>query len=353
MKRPTMVDIARRAGVTKSAVSFALNGRPGVSEATRARVLAIADELGWQPNSAARALSDGKAGAFGLVVDRPARSLGIEPFFMQLLSGIQSELSEDGTSLLFTVAAGVEAETAAYRTWWAQRKVDGVFLVDMRVDDPRVRALEELRLPAVVIGSPGAAGSLPTVWSDDAAGVRTAVTHLADLGHRSIAHVTGPADLRHSVTRAEAFTAATAERGVTGRNVEADYSGEQGFAVTRALLEGDERPTAILYDNDVMAVSGLSAAQSLGVRVPDELSLVAWDDSPLCELVHPGLTALRRDIAAYGALAARHLRDVASGRTVEHRRIPDATLTVRDSTAAPTPDDTAVFSKALGRKPRR
>ncbi|GAA2403542.1 LacI family DNA-binding transcriptional regulator [Streptomyces glaucosporus] len=336
-----MVDIARRAGVTKSAVSFALNGRPGVSEATRARVLAIADELGWQPNSAARALSDGRAGAFGLVVDRPARSLGAEPFFMQLVSGIQDELSGDGVSLLFTVVSGAGVETAAYRAWWAQRKVDGVFLVDLRVDDPRVRALEEMRMPAVVIGSPADSGSLPAVWSDEAAGVRAAVAHLADLGHRSIAHVTGPAGLRHSVIRAEAFTAAVAERGVTGWNVEADYSGEQGFAVTRALLEGAERPTAILYDNDVMAVSGLSAAQSLGVRVPEDVSLVAWDDSPLCELVRPALTALRRDIAAYGALAARQLRDAAGGRAVRHRQAPDPTLIVRGSTAAPARDGAA------------
>lgn len=342
MKRPTMVDIARRAGVTKSAVSFALNGRPGVSEATRARVLAIADELGWQPNSAARALSDGRAGAFGLVVDRPARSLGIEPFFMQLVSGIQGELSGDGTSLLFTVASDAAAETATHRAWWAQRKVDGVFLVDMRLDDPRVAALEELRLPAVVIGAPVDCGGLPAVWSDEAAAVRTAVAHLADLGHRSIAHVTGPAVLRHTLIRAEAFTAATAERGLTGRNVEADYSGEQGFAATRALLEGGERPTAIVYDNDVMAVSGLSAAQSLGVRVPDDLSLVAWDDSPLCELVRPALTALRRDVAAYGALAARQLRDAAAGRSVEHRRAPDPALTVRASTAAPSRDTAAL-----------
>ncbi|PJE95286.1 LacI family transcriptional regulator [Streptomyces carminius] len=342
MKRPTMVDIARRAGVTKSAVSFALNGRPGVSEATRARVLAIANELGWQPNSAARALSDGRAGAFGLVVDRPARSLGIEPFFMQLVSGIQDELSGDGTSLLFTVAPDADAETATYRAWWAQRKVDGVFLVDLRVDDPRVGALEELRLPAVVIGAPVDCGGLPAVWSDDAVAVRTAVDHLADLGHRSIAHVTGPAALRHTLIRTEAFDAATAERGVTALSEEADYSGERGFAATRALLAGAERPTAILYDNDVMAVSGLSAAQSLGLRVPGDVSLVAWDDSPLCELVHPGLTALRRDIAAYGALAARQLYEAAAGRPVEHCLAPAPTLTVRHSTGAPSRDAAAL-----------
>ena len=102
MKRPTIADIAQRAGVTKAAVSFALNGQPGVSAATRERILAIAEEIGFQPNSAARALTAGRAGAFGLVIDRPARTLGIEPFFMQLISGIQADLAEHHVTLLFT-----------------------------------------------------------------------------------------------------------------------------------------------------------------------------------------------------------------------------------------------------------
>jgi len=104
VKRPTIADVAKRAGVTKAAVSFALNDQPGVSAATRERILAIAAEVGFQPSSAARALSDGRAGAFGLVIDRPARLLGIEPYFMQLLSGIQAELSGNHVTLLFTLA---------------------------------------------------------------------------------------------------------------------------------------------------------------------------------------------------------------------------------------------------------
>ena len=138
VKRPTIADIASRAGVTKAAVSFALNGQPGVSAATRERILAIASEIGFQPSSAARALSDGRAGAFGLVVDRPARTLGIESYFMQLISGIQAELSRDHIALLFTTAEDQAAEIELYRTWWAQRRVDGVFLVDLQLGDQRV-----------------------------------------------------------------------------------------------------------------------------------------------------------------------------------------------------------------------
>ncbi|MEV7086036.1 LacI family DNA-binding transcriptional regulator [Streptomyces sp. NPDC093085] len=335
MKRPTMADIAERAGVTKAAVSFALNGRPGVSEPTRRRIRAIAQELGWQPNSAARALSGGTAGAFGLVIDRPARTLGLEPFFMQLISGIQSELTADATPLLLTMAEDRTTEIALYRSWSARHRVDGVFLVDLRVDDARLPVLEQLGLPAVLIGAPDGRRTLPAVWSDDAAAVTTVVRHLAGLGHRRIARVGGPAPLRHTAIRTAAFDAALRAGGLTGGTVEADYSGEGGAAATRALLATARPPTAILYDNDVMAVSGLTAAHSLGVRVPAELSVVAWDDSALCELVDPPLTALSRDIVGYGARAARMLREAADGRTVADQEDPAPRLTPRGSVAPP------------------
>ncbi|MDT0322192.1 LacI family DNA-binding transcriptional regulator [Streptomyces millisiae] len=340
VKRPTMQDIARRAGVTKAAVSFALNGRPGVSEPTRRRILAIADELGWQPSSAARALSDGRAGSFGLVIDRPARTLGLEPFFMQLISGIQAELVRHTTPLLLTMAEDQAAEIALYRDWWARRLVDGVFVVDLQLGDARVPVLEELGMPAVVLGAPLGTGSLPAVWSDEAAAVATVVSHLRQLGHRRIARVAGPARLRHTWVRTTAFERATRGAGMAGRTVETDYSGERGAAATAELLRDAApatRPTAILYDNDVMALSGLTAARGLGLAVPADLSIVAWDDSALCELVDPPLTALSRDIRGYGAHAARRLREAAGGAPVGDLQDAAPSLTLRRSTG-PAPD---------------
>ncbi|MDT0442170.1 LacI family DNA-binding transcriptional regulator [Streptomyces johnsoniae] len=345
-----MQDIARRAGVTKAAVSFALNGRPGVSEPTRRRVLAIAHELGWQPSSAARALSDGRAGSFGLVVDRPARTLGLEPFFMQLISGIQAELVRDATPLLLTMAEDQAAEIALHRGWWARRVVDGVFLVDLRVDDARVPVLAELGMPAVVIGAPLGTGGLPAVWSDDDAAVVTAVRHLAGLGHRRLGRVSGPGRLRHTAIRTAAFERVTAELGLAGTTIEGDYSGGTGAAATRALLGAPRRPTALLYDNDVMAVSGLTAAQGLGLAVPGDVSIVAWDDSALCGLVHPSLTALSRDIAAYGAHAARRLRQAAGGGPVADLQDKAPSLTLRGSTG-PVPRRVAGTGERRGRAP--
>src|ERR1700761_5674351 len=119
MKRPTISDIAQRAGVTKPAVSFALNGRPGVSPATRERILAIAAELGFQPSSAARALTAGQAGAFGLVLGRAAREPGREQGWLELVSGLESELARHQDTLLLTLAEDESAETERYRQWWA------------------------------------------------------------------------------------------------------------------------------------------------------------------------------------------------------------------------------------------
>src|SRR4051812_41785925 len=132
MKRPTIDDIARRVGVSKGAVSFALNGRPGVSSETRRRIQAIAAELGWQPNSLARALFDGRPDVLGLVVDRPARTLGLEPFFMQLISGIEATLSAESVGLLLQMTEDPGTEITIYRKWWAQHRVAGVFVVDLR-----------------------------------------------------------------------------------------------------------------------------------------------------------------------------------------------------------------------------
>jgi DNA-binding LacI/PurR family transcriptional regulator len=331
VKRPTLADIACRAGVTKAAVSFALNGQPGVSAATRARILAIAHDLGFQPNCAARALSDGRAGAFGLVCN----FRGTESCFMQLLSGIQAELSRDHIALLFTAAENQAAEINLYRTWWAQRRVDGVFLSDLQVGDPRVATLQELRMPAVVFGTPKGAGALPAVWPDDVAATRTVVDYLAGLGHRRLAQVSGVPRYWHTRLRADALQEVAGAAGLEAVSVAGDNTGEHGAQATRDLLRSARPPTAILYDNDLMAVSGLSIAQHLGVPVPDELSIVAWDDSALCEVVHPSLTALRRDIAARGAEGARRLVRLVDGSTVGNFEEAPPVLIRRGSTGRP------------------
>jgi DNA-binding LacI/PurR family transcriptional regulator len=336
VKRPTIADVARRAGVSKGAVSYALNGQPGVSEATRQRILAIAREIGFNPSSAARALSGAAAQAVGLALCRPARTLGVEPFFMELISGVEAELSARSYALTMQVVADHDAEIDVYRRWWGERRVDGVLVCDLRVDDRRVPVLEELQLPAVVVGGPRGTGTLPPVWSDEAAALTETVEYLHALGHRRIARVGGLPELWHTAIRTQAFGEVCGRLGIgEAVTVPSDYTGEEGARVTRRLLSSARRPTAIMYDNDVMAIAGMSVAQEMGLSVPGDVSIVAWDDSPLCRLTHPALTALSRDIPAYGGHAARQLLDAIAGKPIAGYRDETAHLTPRGSTAPP------------------
>ncbi|GIG86404.1 LacI family DNA-binding transcriptional regulator [Plantactinospora endophytica] len=336
MKRPTIADVARRAGVSKGAVSYALNGQPGVSDATRQRILAIAQEIGFNPNSAARALSGATSNAVGLALCRPARILGIEPFFMELISGVEAELSARSYALTLQVVASPEAEIAVYRRWWGERRVDGVLVCDLRIDDRRLPVLAELRLPAVVIGGPGEDGGPDYVWSDESVALAEVLEYLVALGHRRIARVGGLPGLRHTEIRTQAFGAVCRRLGLERTTtVSSDYSGEEGARATRRLLSSADRPTAIVYDNDVMAIAGLSVAQEMGLTVPSDVSIVAWDDSPLCQLVHPSLTALSRDIPAYGAHAAGRLLAAIAGQPLGDFQDETAHLIPRGSTAPP------------------
>lgn len=334
-RRPTISDIARSAGVSKSAVSYALNGQPGISAATATRILAVANELGWRPNRAARALRAASAGACGVVLAGRPNVLPFGPYFSDLFAGIEAELSAHGIALMLQMVDDAAAEMAVLRNWWAERRVDGVVLVNLKSQDPRIPFLEDLGMPAVVIGGPEGTGRLPYSASDDAGSMREIVRYLVAIGHRRIARVAGPGDLLHTAERTAVFAAELRQAGVHGETIETDYTSSAGAWATRRLLSGSSAPTAVIYDSDVMAVGGLGVAYEMQVPVPGRLSLVSFDDSPLCQLVHPAITALTRDLTDRGAGAARILTDIIAGNMVRSAMSPAARLTPRGSTAAP------------------
>ncbi|ADD41707.1 LacI family DNA-binding transcriptional regulator [Stackebrandtia nassauensis] len=337
MGRPTIADIAAAAGVSKSAVSFALNGRPGVSDETRAAVLKIAEELDWMPHSAARALSGSRSHSIGLALARPARTLGVEPFFTQLLSGIQAKLSERSIALQLLIVEDAEAEIATYRRWAGEHRVDGLVLVDPQTRDRRIAAVEALSVPAVVVGGNGRSGTLASVWADDRAAMLSIVDYLVALGHKRLAHVSGMPGLQHTRRRAKALKDTVASHKLlSADSLSTDFSDAEGAAATRRLLSGRARPSAIVYDNDVMAVAGLGVATEMGVTVPGELSIVSFEDSRLTQLTHPAITSLSRDTYAFGEKVAETLLAVIDdpAAAVGHK-MPTPSLTVRESTARP------------------
>ena len=332
-KRVTISHIAERAGVSKGAVSYALNGRPGVSDETRERILSIASELGWYPNRAARALSASRAQACGLALARPARLVALEPFFMEFIAGVESVLASRSVALMLQLVEDLDEEIEVYRRWWGERRVDGVLAVDLRLDDPRVDELVRLGLPAVVVGSPLKQASLPAVWHDEQTAMIETVRYLSTLGHTRIARVAGPGEFVHTAERTAAFDSAVRELRLDAEMIETDYTPESGARATRRLLSSAEPPTAIIFDSDVLAVSGLGVAHQMGLSVPGDVSLVGWDDSLICQVVHPPLTAVSRNILEYGVAAGRHLLAVIDGEADGDCQTPRGELTVRGSTA--------------------
>lgn len=336
--RPTIADVARRAGVSKGLVSFALNDKPGVSVTARTRILEAAAELGWTPSLRARSLSTGRSFACGLVIGRSTDVIAADPFFPSLIAGLEDVFSVSGQVLVLSVATPGRQEEQTYRGLAADRRVDGLILTDLRADDERIALVRDLDLQAVTLGRPEGESPFSSVSVDDGAGIRRAVEHLASLGHRRIAHVAGPDAMLHARRRTAAFTAAAAEGGVTARVVRTDFSAAQGAAATRDLLALSDRPTAIVYSNDQMAVAGIGVAERQGLRVPDDLSVSGFDDTELGRHLRPALTSVATDARAWGAVAARTLLGMLAGDPVAHIELAEPTLVIRESTSeAPSP----------------
>jgi DNA-binding LacI/PurR family transcriptional regulator len=334
--RPTINDVARRAGVSKGAVSFAFNNRPGISNETRERILAAARELGWSPSSRARALSVSRSLAVALVMARPPETLRADPFFPSFIAGLESELSRAGYALLLQIVPEHESEHETYRRLASEGRVDGVFVTDLYVDDPRPALLAELALPAVVVGPALGEGFWPAVGVDDAPGIAAAVEHLIELGHTRIAHVAGPAAMVHGASRRAAWSSTLQAAGLApGPCVETDFSAEEGAAATRELLDLAQPPTAIVYANDLMAIAGLAVAVARGVDVPSRLSIIGYEDTELAAHVQPPLTTVGTDVIGWGRAAARRLLDLIEDRSPTEVALELPRLVVRGSTAAP------------------
>jgi len=318
-------------------VSFALNNRPGVTPATRRRILAAASELGWRPSTRARALSRSRAYALGLVLSRPPELLGADPFFPQFLAGVEITLSERGMALVLQVVGDDRrAEAESYRRLAAEGRVDGVFLSDLRLDDARCTLVAELGLPAVAIGPPVERCPLPVVALDDRAGIGQAVDHLLALGHTRVAHVAGTAGYVHSASRRAAWRQALEAAGVPpGPELDGDFTGPGGAEATRTLLALPDPPTAIVYANDLMAIAGMGVARDAGLDLPADLSVVGFDDIPLAAHVTPALTTIRQDALAWGRVTARVLLAAIDGEPAPDVGLAPPELILRDSTGPP------------------
>ncbi len=347
-----MVDlraVARSSGVSAATVSRALNGRPEVSEATRAHVTETARRLGYQPNQQARTLARRRSDTIGLIWDSSyVETQGRQPFLQDLLVGLKMALAETGYHLMLLSPQIDDHTPDKFIRAVVQHSLDGVALMAIN-EHVAVDALVASGRPCVGLDLPVFGPRSSYVSSDNRGGAAAAVTHLYELGHRRIAMISGPLWMLPGAERVDGFQTTMASLGL---DVPAEYIQEgdfflpSGLECMRRLLSLDDAPTAVFVAGDEMAVGAMHVAIDAGLDVPGDISIVGYDDVEIAALVRPSLTTVRQDYLGMGRAAVAMLShfmdyeipdsDSSTGEAPLQFQFPPrllpGTLTVRDST---------------------
>jgi alanine racemase len=336
-RRVTIADVAEKAGVSKTAVSFAFNNPDRLNTATASRILDIAHELGYRPDPVARMLTQRRTGSIGVLTPQDLSVIFTNPFFGSFSAGIAAVAEEHGYGLHFISPLHGSLSRAIHRA-----TVDGVVAIGLTDDHPEIDEIRRAGLPMVLVDS-DTTGELASVDVDDEAGAAMAASHLLELGHRDIAilAIEGPRDTRHGesnvVGRRLRGYRTTLE--AAGIEVPADelvvgpasiLGGRRAF---RELWATGRRPTGVLAMSDAMAIGVIAELHDLGIAIPETVSVVGFDDIELAESTNPPLTTVHQPVRGKGETAVRLLLAVTEGRDASpgHRRL-ETRLVVRSST---------------------
>jgi DNA-binding LacI/PurR family transcriptional regulator len=332
---PTLREVADAAGVSMGTASMALAGNGLVATGTRERIGRLAQQMGYVPNHVARSLRAQRLNALGIVIPHTSAHVFSHPYFMEVLRGVSEVASERGFTVTLSVSKAEDAVDEAYLKILNSRRVDGVIVASASVHDPYLAALARSGHHAVLVGRYPLDPTLNTVGVDDRRGGWIATDHLIRHGHRLVAHISGPDGHLSATDRLEGYRDALGEHGLpypAEMVLEGDYSTPSGYEAGLQLLKAKSRPTAIFVANDEMAFGVVQAARELGMRLPDDVALVGFDDLQLASVMRPSLTTIRQPIAELGAEAASRLIDLVLGDVSEVQQIVKATeLIARES----------------------
>ncbi|MFD8377789.1 LacI family DNA-binding transcriptional regulator [Streptomyces sp. NPDC059679] len=307
--RPTLEEVAARAGVGRGTVSRVINGSPRVSDRTRTAVEQAVAELGYVPNRVARALAANRADAVALVIPEPETRLFAEPYFSDIIRGVGAELAEADLQLLLTLLR-TPKERQRFAEYLSAHRVDGVLLVSVHADDPLPDLLERIEMPAVLSGRRSAHESVPYVDCDNTGGAQSAVEHLIGRGRATVATITGPLDMYVAQCRLDGYRAAIQAAGQEvdpALIVAADFTEEGGRRAMRELLERHPDLDAVFAASDVMAAGARQVLREQGLRVPDDVALVGFEDSAVARHMDPPLTSVRQTTEEMGRAMVRVL----------------------------------------------
>ncbi|MEL6893107.1 MAG: LacI family DNA-binding transcriptional regulator [Actinomycetota bacterium] len=336
MAQPTMQQVAERAGVSTALVSLVMRGAPNVSDYRRRLVLEAADELGYRPNVLARNLASRRTNTLGVVLNDLHN-----PYFAEVVDGIQAAADAAQHRLLLGNGKHSLAGEADAVETFLQFRVDGIVVAGSLGLEPIEQASRSA--PIVVVGRTDVLSYADTINTDDAAGARLVVDHLVSLGHERIAHIDGGTGAG-APERAEGYRSAMRDHGLDRhiRVAAGDFTEASGASGAAELLEGPERPTAIFASNDLSAIGAFDLLTDRGMSIPDDVSLVGFDNTSLAAMAHVGLTTINQPTYDLGVASIELLLErLDDGRTESTQFVRAPDLIVRTSTAPPPAQEPA------------
>ncbi|MBB6637951.1 LacI family DNA-binding transcriptional regulator [Cohnella thailandensis] len=333
----TIKDIARKAGVSVTTVSRALNGYDDVSETTRKKIKQVAEELSYSPNAVARSLVSKKTRTIGLIISDINRAGAKDAFAYEVLCGINDRAGDLNYDLLLFSTNPSKQMEKSYTALCKERNVEGAIISGLRLDDPYLQeVIDQNSFPCVLIDIPRTGDNVAYIASDSRAGAAMAVQHLLDGGHREIAMINGHNQAFVSKERLDGYKDALAKAGVPFRQ-ELVYDGafteDGGAEAMYQILLRHPETTAVFCASDLMALGAMRTLERMGRRVPEDMSVVGFDDISIAAYCSPKLTTIRQDKYEMGYRGAQLLIDMLDDRTDSRKVILGNQLIVRESTA--------------------
>ncbi|MCG8515556.1 MAG: LacI family transcriptional regulator [Halanaerobiales bacterium] len=328
----TIKDIAKRLGISVTAVSKALNDKDDISDQLKIRVKKVAEELDYSANTIAKRLVTNKSNTLGVFMfSRVSQKL--DSFVFQFIAGILEEANKnDYDILLFSTDSDLLNEKS-YIKLCKERRVEGAVLFGVRLDDPHIDELKSSPLPISIIDTDIEGKNIYYVSTDNRTGVNKAMDYLWRLGHRRIAMINGHEKAQVSKFRYNAFRQYLRERDSfeSGLVFPGDFSQESGYYWGREILKMEQRPTAVFAASDLMALGAIQAFKEAGLHLPHDMSIIGFDNLSSSEFVEPGLTTVSQDGIKMGKEAAKLLLDRIAGRGSEQKVVLQPELIIRDS----------------------
>jgi LacI family transcriptional regulator len=327
--RTSIYDVAKRAGVSVVTVSRVLNHATSVRETSRSKVMEAVEHLNYQPSAAARSLASGKTNLIGLIVPNIS-----DPFLSEVIYHVDQALEDEGLSLVVTIIGELDQEQRLKKyTFFKQERVDAVMVLTPLFEEDYIDHLKRSKIPFVIMDNQRYPFQVPSVVIDNYKGGYDATTLLLDSGHEKIAYIGGPSVLLSAEDRFAGYLRALGERGLNPYCVyRGSFEIETGYGAVKDMIEKHTIPTAVFAGDDHIAFGVIDAFRQVGLKIPEDISLVGYDNHPFCNKLHPKLTSVAQPAARMAREAVDLLLSHMKGELGSKKVIKlEPTLVVRES----------------------